>query len=311
MICASDRIDECLVYDATMTFDAADPISEEDARAPSAQAALLNFFGAFVLDRPDRPQVPTSTMIEVCQRLGIGEHAVRSTLNRMVTHDLLRRERTGRITMYQLTERSIAVLRDGRRRIRHESTDGEVDAPATDTPPAHAEWTLLAFSLPTTAGPKRHVLRTRLQWAGFGPLQNGLWIAPAPADLSGLIDDPEFAGHLHVFDADTHPVTDMRILASDIWDLDTLAQRYRDFIAEWGGVERAVRDGADPLRVQLVSGIEWIDLLRQDPRLPAACLPTDWPAAAAEDVFRRVDKTCTPAAEALVDNLLTSPPPSD
>jgi hypothetical protein len=39
-------------------------------------------------------------------------------------------------------------------------------------------WTLLSFTLPEFWQRQRHELRTRLLWAGFGPLQGGLWIAP-------------------------------------------------------------------------------------------------------------------------------------
>jgi phenylacetic acid degradation operon negative regulatory protein len=39
-------------------------------------------------------------------------------------------------------------------------------------------WTLLSFTLPESWQRQRHELRIRLLWAGFGPLQGGLWIAP-------------------------------------------------------------------------------------------------------------------------------------
>ncbi len=197
---------------------------------PSAQALLLNFFAAHVLDRPGgEPDVPTAAAIDVCRLLGIGEHAVRSTLNRMVARDLLDRQRIGRGAVLRLTARSRAVLRDGRHRI------DEVGAVRDET---EVRWVLLAFNLPAAAQRERHILRTRLAWAGFGLLQGGLWIAPAPAELSGLVDDPRLAPHLKIFTADPHTDTDIAALAASIWDLDELASAYDAFDDRWGGEHR-------------------------------------------------------------------------
>ncbi len=38
---------------------------------------------------------------------------------------------------------------------------------------------LVSFSVPEHERDRRHVLRSRLSWLGFGNLSNGLWIALA------------------------------------------------------------------------------------------------------------------------------------
>ena len=263
---------------------------------PAAQAVLLNFFAAHVLDRAGgEPDVSTAAAIEVCRQLAIGEHAVRSTLNRMVARDLLSRRRMGRETVYSMTARSRAVLRDGRRRI-----DG-VGAVRAE---ADVRWVLLAFNLPAAAQRERHMLRARLTWAGFGMLQGGLWIAPAPVELAGLADDCELEQHLRIFTAEPHAGTDIERLAPSIWDLDELAAAYRAFVVRWQGAQVSSRIAGGPLAMELLLGKEWLELLRRDPRLPRHCLPVDWPAAQAQAVFRTSRGAYATEAELIASELL-------
>ena len=263
---------------------------------PAAQAVLLNFFAAHVLDRSGgEPDVSTAATIEVCRQLAVGEHAVRSTLNRMVARDLLSRRRIGRETVYSLTARSRAVLRDGRQRI------DRVGAVRAD---ADVRWVLLAFNLPAAAQRERHMLRARLTWAGFGMLQGGLWIAPAPVELAGLADDAGLEQHLRIFTAEAHPSTDIERLAPSIWDLDELAAAYRAFVVRWEDLRRASRVASGPLAMELMLGQEWLELLRRDPRLPRRCLPVDWPAAQAQAVFREARAAYASEAELIASELL-------
>lgn len=257
------------------------------------QALLLNFFGAHVLGR-DRPEgVATAIVIEVLGRFGIAEQAARSTLNRMVGRDMLSRERRGRTAHFFLTERAEAVLLDGQRRI--------AAGPLRD--PADADghgWVLLAFTMPTQAQKERHLLRSRLSWAGFGLLQNGLWIAPKPVDVDSVLTEEMLGERIHVFDADPSPGTDLKQLAPEIWDLDTLAAAYDDFSRRWS---ESPAVGEDPLVRHLDISVDWLGLLRRDPRLPESCLPDGWPARQAQEVYARALDLVRSEARAEVDQL--------
>ena len=263
---------------------------------PAAQAVLLNFFAAHVLDRAGgEPDVSTAAAIAVCRQLAVGEHAVRSTLNRMVARELLSRRRIGRETVYRMTARLRAVLQDGRQRIDDVgAVRAEVDV----------RWVLLAFNLPAAAQRERHRLRARLTWAGFGMLQGGLWIAPAPVELSRLADGAGLEQHLRVFTAEAHPSTDIEGLAPSIWDLDELAAGYRAFVARWEDPREASTIASGALAMQLMLGEEWLELLRRDPRLPQRCLPVDWPAGHAQAVFRKARATYAGEAELIASELL-------
>ncbi len=259
--------------------------SEEQSRP---QPMLLAFFGGYVLGRG--VHVATSAVIDVLDRVGVSEHATRSTLSRMARRDLLRRVRRGRKVYLGLTPRSREVLHDGdvrvwRTEVVHDGWDGT--------------WTLLSFSLPDSWQRQRHELRSRLLWAGFGPLQGGLWIAPSPVDFAVIGAGLEAAAHVKVFEAKALPPTDVDALVRDAWDLDAIAGRYRGFLERWSDPGRRPAF-PDALATQLVLQTEWLQVIRRDPRLPAQHLPAGWPAEPAWRLFRALYAELDPQARAAV-----------
>ncbi|MFM9608279.1 PaaX family transcriptional regulator [Streptomyces niveiscabiei] len=265
------------------------------------QSLLLAFFGNHVLNEGPL-YVYSGSIIDILARTGVGEQAVRSTLSRMVNRDLLARRRNGRRMYFGLTPLATEILRDGKRRLWQTSVVNE-DWDGT--------WTLLGFSLPDSWHSQRHDLRSRLGWLGFGPLYNGLWIAPGHVDLTAVIDELGVSAHVKVFHARADEATDIRLMVSGTWDLDSLAARYTAFSRRWAATEWSASD-AIAVRLRLVS--EWLEIIRSDPRLPGPYLPADWPARPAEDTFRRIASgTATPArlmAAAVLDTIPgTAPTP--
>jgi phenylacetic acid degradation operon negative regulatory protein len=242
--------------------------------------------------------VATSSVIDVLDRVGISEHATRSTLSRMARRDLLHRTRSGRQVYVGLTLRSREILRDGEARVWRA---GAVNTQWDGT------WTLLGFSLPDSWQRQRHALRSRLLWAGFGPLQGGLWIAPSGVDHVGVLgDDLEAGGHLKVFTATAVPPTDVDALVRDAWDIEALAARYREFLHRWEQPSRRPRL-PDGLASRLVLRTEWLQVIRRDPRLPVQHLPQDWPAEQAQQLFRGLYAEFEPGARAAVAALDVMP----
>jgi len=70
---------------------------------------------------------------------------------------------------------------------------------------------------------ERHDLRASLAWAGFGPVQGGLWIAPGVPDVTHLL-----AGHVRVFRGTADPSTDIAEMIAGAYDLPALAARYEE-----------------------------------------------------------------------------------
>jgi phenylacetic acid degradation operon negative regulatory protein len=239
------------------------------------QTLLLMLLGDHVLDRG--VCLFSGSAIDVLGRLGVSEHATRSTLTRMANRGLLRRQRDGRRMYFGLTDRSAGLLRDGRHRIWGE---GAVNDGWDGT------WTLLGFSLPEAWQRERHGLRSQLAWAGFGPLQGGLWIAPGHVDVAELVAGLGLEAHVRVFRSRADELTDVGQLVRDAYDLAGVAGRYREFLARWDGRPPPV---ADPIGVRLLLVAEWLRAIRRDPRLPVEHLPPAWPAVRAQAVFRELE----------------------
>lgn len=258
------------------------------------QSVMLTFLGDYVYGRGFC--VFSGSFIEAFARIGISEEATRSTLTRMVRRGLLRRQRAGRRMYFGLTPASAEVLKDGERRIWH---TGVVNDAAGD------RWTLVGFSLPESWQRQRHELRSRLVWAGFGPLQNGLWIAPGEVDTAGLIKDLD--GGVKVFAAEPRQPTDMQALVADAYDLAGLGRRYEEFLCRWDRPD-PVPAAPDDLARSLLLLTEWLEIIRTDPRLPLRYLPRDWPAERAQRVCHALHDRFKPEATAIAAGLLDTVP---
>ncbi|MFC5722330.1 PaaX family transcriptional regulator C-terminal domain-containing protein [Streptomyces gamaensis] len=262
--------------------------------APRPQSLMLNFFGIHVLGRD--VALSSGCVIEVFARVGVTEEAVRSTLTRMVARGLLRRQRRGRRMYFALTPRAVAVLRDGRERVwRTGAVNRDWDG----------QWTLVGFSLPESWRRERHDLRTRLTWGGFGPLQNGLWVAPGVVDVAELLGDLAFQDRLRVFRGTVLAPTEVTRVLESAFDIAAIAARYHAFLDRWS---RPGALGSDALGGQLLLHTDWLECVRDDPRLPAEHLPADWPAIRAEKLFHSLARRCAAAARAEAGRVLDCVP---
>lgn len=276
-----------------------DHVDSSDSAEPAPQrpqSLMLTFLGIHVLDRGFA--VFSGSVIDVFARLGVSEDAVRSTLTRMVHRDLLARHRRGRRMYFGLTARSAAVLEDGQSRVRR---GGVVNRDWDGT------WTMVGFSLPESWHSQRHDLRSRLTWGGFGPLQNGLWIAPGAVDVPDLLDELDLNPHIRVFTARAAKPTEADQLIGAAFDVPGIAERYHAFLRRWD-VAAPAPDMADDLARQLLLHTDWLQLVRTDPRLPAEHLPEHWPAIRAEQVFRALSSHYQPTAEQIAAAVLDTTP---
>src|SRR6185312_10692242 len=123
------------------------------AGTDSARSVLFTVLGELVL--PTGGQAWTSAFIDVFGRLGVEEKAARQALMRTAAGGWLSPERIGRRTVWRLTPAAERLLRDGTERI--------------------FGFTAAAAETERSA---RHVLRTRLRWAGFGNVMPGVWVSP-------------------------------------------------------------------------------------------------------------------------------------
>jgi phenylacetic acid degradation operon negative regulatory protein len=250
---------------------------------------LLTLLGELVL--PGDGMAWTSAVLTTFERLGVAEKATRQALMRTSNAGWLRPEKIGRRTRWQLTPAARALLSDGAERIYS-------FGPAQDW---DGQWVLVAARIPESDRRARHVVRTRLAWAGFGSLGPGLWISPhsereqeatrvlreagAGADanvfvarLTGLSDTRKPAGLRQQVDpAGLRQQVDMVAAA---WDLPVIEAEYEHFIAEFGS-----KKPSDVLARQLELVHAWRRFPSLDPALPRELLPAQWSGTTAARLF--------------------------
>jgi len=231
-------------------------------------------------------------LLTVLADLGVSDPAGRATVQGAVVDNLLERRTRGRRSYFTLTENGRAMVADWTERILVSPLTKEWDG----------TWTLLSFSLPESWRHKRHRLQVRLVGNGFGRLRQGLWIAPGPRSVDGVIDELGVHEHVEVFLARTHDQTDAGALVSRAWNLASLAEGYRDFVERWHGM--ADEGLANDLVRELLLLTEWRLLITNEPRLPAVSLPDDWPANSAHVLFLRRYAEYRPAAEKIFEQAL-------
>jgi phenylacetic acid degradation operon negative regulatory protein len=259
------------------------------ARTPRPESLLLAFCGAHLLGRP--AAVAVGSVIELTGRLGVGEHAARATLNRMTRRGLLTSTRHGRRAYLSLKPYAESVLRDGGAQLEAEVVNRNWDG----------RWMLLAFSVPESRRADRHTLRSQLTWAGFGPLQNGLWISPSPGDIAGTLAELKLLDYVRIFRAETVAPSDPQHIVAEAWDLGAIADGYRTFLKRW---EPGNLGALDDLSREILLLTEWLLLIRDDPRLPLELLPDNWPGTRAEELFWSLRRELAEPASKLAESTL-------
>ena len=255
---------------------AADPTPtlsrRHEAGAPSARGLLFTLLGEFVL--PGGGTAWTSAVLAVFARLGIEEKTTRQALMRTATSGWLDPEKVGRRTRWRLTASAQKLLTEGAERIYsftgpEENWDGR--------------WLLVYARIPESDRRARHVVRSRLTWAGFGSLGGGLWISPHPdreAEATGVLREAGVAADAHVFVARRSGLADVQVMVASAWDLDAIEDRYQEFIEEF----RATAP-ADVLARQVEIVHAWRRFPAVDPLLPRELLPARWSGLRAARLF--------------------------
>jgi phenylacetic acid degradation operon negative regulatory protein len=242
------------------------------AGAPSARGLLFTLLGEFVLTGGGTAW--TSAVLAAFARLGIEEKATRQALMRTADSGWLDAEKVGRRTRWQLTASARRMLTDGADRIY------SFTGPAENW---DGRWLLVYARIPESDRRARHVVRSRLSWAGFGSLGAGVWISPHPdreAEAIQVLREAGVAEDAHVFVARRSGLADVQVMVAAAWDLSAIEEQYEQFIEEF----RATAP-ADVLARQIELVHAWRRFPSIDPVLPRELLPPRWSGLKAARLF--------------------------
>jgi phenylacetic acid degradation operon negative regulatory protein len=241
------------------------------AGASSARGLLLTVLGELVL--PGDGAAWTSAVLAVFARMGIAEKATRQALMRTSQAGWLRSEHDGRRAKWVLTPAARRMLTDGAERIYSFGRPADWDQ----------RWVVVSVRIPESDRRARHVVRTRLTWAGFGALAAGLWISPhsrRASEAERVLRDAGVGDEANVFVAERTGLGGIKTMVSTAWDLPSVETAYESFTAEFRR-----QAPADVLVRQIELVHAWRRFPSIDPALPYELLPARWTGTRAALLF--------------------------
>lgn len=273
------------------TSDSADPVAQSRPRS-----LIVTIFGAYA--RESGGWLSVASLVRLLAAVGVEEPAVRSSVSRLKRRGVLIAERRDGAAGYGLSEAIRTEFDEGDRRIFSRPAGRLEDG-----------WVLAAFSVPESERRRRHQLRSRLTWLGFGTVAPGVRIAPAHLsdDTRRVLHRVGLSEYVDLFRADYLDFADLREEVSRWWDLEELGQQYGRYVRTWQPVLTSWRrrrsiDPREAFSDYVTTLDAWRRLPFLDPGLPAELLPKDWQGIKAADVFFGLrERLAGPARELLDD----------
>src|SRR5699024_2120294 len=202
------------------------------------RALIVTIYGLYA--REVGGWLSVSALIRLMAALGVEESAVRSAISRLKRRGILESERVDGRAGYALSPHAREILDAGDRRIfrRRRATLDE-------------GWILAVFSVPESERRRRHTLRSRLAWLGFGSVGPGVWIAPAHlhTEARDVLLREQLAEYVDLFEASYLGFSQAAEQVASWWDLDGLDALYQQFVTDYAPVLatwRAGRSKDDP-----------------------------------------------------------------
>jgi phenylacetic acid degradation operon negative regulatory protein len=278
------------------------PLTEESdvqGRGIQPRALIVTTYGLYA--REAGGWLSVGSLIKLMADVGVDEPAVRSSISRLKRRGILLAQKVDGVAGYALSDRARGILREGDHRIferrRAQPDDG---------------WLIAVFSVPEPEREKRHLLRSRLSWLGFGTVSSGVWIAPAHVEPEArqVLERAELAQYVDLFRSEHVGFGELREQVATWWDLEALERMYENFVvvyrpalARWRRRRRTDEAAAFADYVRVLT--HWRRLPYLDPGLPPDLLPKDWRGAQAADTFFGLQERLAVAAHRHVEAIVS------
>jgi phenylacetic acid degradation operon negative regulatory protein len=277
--------------------------SEEEGaqlRGLQPRALIVTIYGLYA--REAGGWLSVGALIRLMAELGVDEPAVRSSISRLKQRGILLAEKSQGVAGYSLSDDAREILREGDRRIferkRAQADDG---------------WLIAVFSVPESEREKRHQIRSRLSWLGFGTVSSGVWIAPMQVEpqVRDVLDRGGLGEYVDLFRADHVGAGPLKDKVASWWDLEALEVMYEEFISVYGPVlatwRRRRRANAPTAFADYVKVLtHWRRLPYLDPGLAPELLPAVWRGSRAADLFFELKERLAPDAHRHVEAVVNS-----
>lgn len=235
---------------------------------------IFTLFDAFITPRAG--EIGVRGLVHLLKPLGFSENAIRLVLSRMTKQGFVRSCRSGRVSYYSLTEKGNAALRAGKK------STSEMETKKWDK-----TWHFVAYTVPEQ---KRHIrdsLRALLKGLGYGSLGGSVWVSPHGFTriLVEHVQRLHATAYVETFQARYSGSSALPLLASKVWDIRGLSERYHAFMKKYQRIyddfafKKARGIPVEPARCfaeRFRVATEYIDIALDDPMLPRDFLPDGW-----------------------------------
>ncbi|GLY31039.1 PaaX family transcriptional regulator C-terminal domain-containing protein [Kineosporia sp. NBRC 101731] len=271
----------------------ADTDAEESGGRAAPRSLIVTTYGLYA--RRTQGWMSVAGLIRLMSFLDVEAPAVRSSILRLKRRGVLEAERRDGVAGYTLSAGGLHILQEGDRRIFEHPRAGLSDG-----------WLLAVFSIPESERNKRHLLRSRLTWLGFGTVSSGVWIAPGhlEADARAVLSRDGLDAFVNLFRSDYLGFGRIEQEAARWWDLAGLAAQYEDFLGTWQARLVLPHDDAEAFRDYLTALTLWRRLPFLDPGLPVEVVGPDWAGERAGRLFSELRRAWEGPAERHVRSLV-------
>ena len=243
------------------------------------QRLMVTAFGAFL--RGSGGWASNDGLVRLMAELNVDSKATRGSVKRLMRRGIIDADEFAGTRGVRLTPRALEILTAADRRIFRpvELLDD-------------GRWVLVVYSVPESRRSERHLMRSRLEWLGFGRVASGVWIAPAhvESEVVDMLNRLGLSEYSTLLKSETPAVPDIHAAVRLWWDLDSIATGYSSFMSQHKKLHRSLgqRRAGDDERafadyVNMMT--QWRRLPFFDPGLPRALLPANWVGYEAATMF--------------------------
>jgi len=258
-----------------------------EGRPIRAGSLIVTVFGDSIAQHGN--SIWLGSLIRLLEPFGLNDRLVRTAVYRLCQDDWLAAEKIGRRSYYGFSESGQRHFEQAAMRIyraRPQPWDGN--------------WTLVMAGL--LRDRERDQLRQQLRWLGFGTLSPGLMAHPSSdrTALDQTLSELRLSDKVVVLAAATGDQTSqdvLRQLACSSWKIDTLDQRFQDFVEQFDGIAATTLGPAHCFALRTLLIHQYRRILLRDADLPAELLPPNWSGQRAFDTVSQTYQQLHQGAE--------------
>lgn len=259
------------------------------SRLKSAPTSDFIYSSMSFLGRRHGGELPGSWFVAAIGSLGIAEDAIRQTLFRMERNGAILARRSGRVKLYRPSPATLAIMDAGVWRV-------QTPAPLK----WDGVWTIVHFRVGEEDRDIRDRLREVLLVEGYGAVGPALYLHPRnrATRLMTAAQELGLSGRINVFRGRHAAGMGDRRLVDELWNLDSLADRYRKFIRRFSPIVRTSRawTGKEAFGLRFAFMFEFFRISWDDPALPLSLLTAEWPGEEARKIADRLMSRLLPGA---------------